>query len=105
MTNCLKWGVALPLVLLPSLWIARAHSTEPLARVNELTEFVYIHHVVADPVRPTYGMTYEFFRDGKQIQDFGLDSLHDGAWFTLAMLSADRAWPTPERGEKYLAAC
>jgi hypothetical protein len=62
--------------------------------MHELIDFVYDHHVVRDPARPVFGMTYEFYRDGKQVQQFGLDSMHDGLWLTVAMLTAHRAEPT-----------
>ena len=61
--------------------------------MRDLTDFVYAHHVVADASRPVYGMTYEFWRDGKQIQEFGLDTMHDGAWWASAMVTAHRADP------------
>jgi len=61
--------------------------------MRDLTDFVYAHHVVQDPNRPTFGMTYEFWRDGKQMQEFGLDTMHDGAWWAGAMASAHRADP------------
>ncbi len=61
--------------------------------MRDLTDFVYEHHVVTDPQRPVYGMTYEFWRGGKQIQAFGLDTMHDGAWWASAMVTAHRADP------------
>lgn len=64
-----------------------------IASMRELTDYVYAHHVVRDPRRPIYGMTYEFFKDGRQTQDFPLDSMHDGAWFANAMITAQRADP------------
>ena len=36
---------------------------------------------MTDPQRAVYGMTYEFWQGGKQIQAFSLDAMHDGAWF------------------------
>ena len=64
-----------------------------LAFMRELADFVYANHVVTDPQRKTFGMTYEFWKDGRQIQEFGLDSMHDGAWFMSAMITAHRADP------------
>ncbi|MFO8012406.1 MAG: hypothetical protein R6X20_03775 [Phycisphaerae bacterium] len=61
--------------------------------MHDLTDFVYEHHVVTDASRPVYGMTYEFWRDGKHIQEFGLDTMHDGAWWASAMVTAHRADP------------
>ncbi|MEO7317394.1 MAG: hypothetical protein ABIZ56_00235, partial [Chthoniobacteraceae bacterium] len=64
-----------------------------VAFMHELADFVYAKHVVTDPQRKTFGMTYEFWKDGRQIQEFGLDSMHDGAWFMSAMITAHRADP------------
>ena len=73
---------------------AKAWPREKLvAFMHELADFVYAHHVVADPARKTFGMTYEFWKDGRQMQEFGLDSMHDGAWFMSAMITAHRADP------------
>ena len=84
---------------------AKAWPREKLvAFMRELAEFVYKNHVVADPQRKTFGMTYEFWKDGRQIQEFGLDSMHDGAWFMSAMITAHRADPDGgwlERVQKY----
>jgi hypothetical protein len=60
---------------------------------DELATFVYDHHVVKDKTRKMYGYTYEFYRDGRQMQTKGLDSMHDGFWFLGGMLSAHRAFP------------
>ena len=64
-----------------------------VAFMRELAEVVQAHHVVTDPQRKTFGMVYEFWKDGKQMQEFGLDSMHDGAWLMSAMLAAHRADP------------
>ena len=72
--------------------------------MRELTDFVYENHVVRDESRKTYGMTYEFYKDGKWIQVFGLDSMHDGSWFMSAMATAHRIDPGGgylERVQKY----
>ena len=61
--------------------------------MRDLTDFVYAHHVVTDESRPVYGMTYEFWKGGRQIQEFGLDTMHDGAWWASAMVTAHRADP------------
>jgi len=61
--------------------------------MRDLTDFVYAHHVVTDAQRPVYGMTYEFWHGGRQIQEFGLDTMHDGAWWASAMVTAHRADP------------
>jgi hypothetical protein len=62
--------------------------------MHELIDYVYEHHIVRDESRAVYGMTYEFFRDGKQVQEFGLDSMYDGLWFVVGMMTAHRAEPT-----------
>ena len=73
---------------------AKAWPREKLtAFMRDIAEFVYAHHVVTDPQRKTFGMVYEFWKDGKQMQEFGLDSMHDGAWLMSAMISAHRADP------------
>lgn len=75
-----------------------------LTFMRELADYVYANHVVADPLRKTFGMTYEFAKDGRQIQEFGLDSMHDGAWLMSAMITAHRADPDGgwlERAQKF----
>lgn len=78
---------------------------ERLAKfMHDLADFVYEKHVVRDPARKTYGMTYEYLRDGKWTQEFGLDTMHDGSWFMSAMTTAHRADPAGgylERIQKY----
>ncbi len=59
----------------------------------DMADFVYEHHVVRQTDAYTFGMTYEFFRDGRKLQAFGLDTMHDGAWFASAMMTAHRADP------------
>ena len=75
-----------------------------LGFMHELADFVEKNHTVTDPSRKTYGMVYEFWKDGKKIQEFGLDSMHDGAWFMSALVTAHRADPLGdwlERAQKY----
>lgn len=64
-----------------------------VALLRDLADEVYDRFVVTDPDRRVYGMAYEFVRDGKHIQAFGLDSMHDGAWFTSALVTAHRIDP------------
>ena len=64
-----------------------------LAFAHELADFVFQNHVVTDPQHKTFGMTYEFWKDGTRIQEFGLDSMHDGSWFMSALVSMQRADP------------
>lgn len=63
--------------------------------MRELADYVYRHHVVVEPEAKTYGMTYEYYDPVKdqRIQGFGLDAMHDGAWFTAAMMTAERIDP------------
>jgi len=75
-----------------------------LGFMRELAEFVQKNHVVTDPTRKTYGMVYEFWKDGKKLQEFGLDSMHDGAWWMSALVTAQRADPKGdwlERAQKF----
>jgi hypothetical protein len=75
-----------------------------VAFMHDLADFVEIHHVVTDPAHKTYGMVYEFWKDGKKVQEFGLDSLHDGAWFMSSLVVAQRADPQGDwlaRAQKY----
>ena len=61
--------------------------------LRELSEEVFEQFVVQDPHRRVYGMAYELVRDGKHVQDFGLDSMHDGAWLMSALVTAHRIDP------------
>ncbi len=75
-----------------------------LGFMHELAEFVEKNHVVTDPSKKTYGMVYEFWKDGKKMQDFGLDTMHDGAWWMSALVTAQRADAKGEwlaRAQKY----
>ena len=77
-----------------------ADSAEPewprerlVALLRELSNKVFDRFVVQDTQRRVYGMTYEFVRDGQHVQDFGLDTMHDGAWFLSALVTAHRIDP------------
>jgi hypothetical protein len=75
-----------------------------LGFMRELADFVEKNHVVSDPSRKTYGMVYEFWKDGKKMQEFGLDSMHDGAWFMSSLVVAQRADPKGDwllRAQRY----
>ena len=75
-----------------------------LGFMRELADFVQKNHVVTDPTRKTYGMVYEFWKDGKKMQEFGLDAMHDGAWWMSALVTAQRADPKGDwlaRAQKY----
>ncbi len=62
----------------------------------ELIEFVYQHHIVTDQTRAVYGMGYEFWQNGRQMQTFTLDAMHDTSWFMSALVTAHRL--EPKRG-------
>ena len=75
-----------------------------LGFMREMADFVQKNHVVTDPARKTYGMVYEFWKDGKKMQEFGLDAMHDGAWWMSALITAQRADPKGDwlaRAQKY----
>jgi hypothetical protein len=61
--------------------------------LRDLSDEAFELFVVQDPHRRVYGMAYEFVREGKRVQDFGLDSMHDGAWLMSALITAQRADP------------
>ncbi len=67
---------------------------ERLVRLlRELADEAFDLFVVTDEHRRVYGMAYEFVRDGRHVQDFGLDSMHDGAWLLSALVTAHRIDP------------
>lgn len=71
---------------------------------NVLADCVYDKHTVKSPVFMTYGMIYEFYKDGRRTREFGLDSMHDGLWFVNGMIAAHRIRPEAnylERPLKY----
>jgi hypothetical protein len=65
--------------------------------VRKLHDYVREHHLKADPKAPQKGMVYEYFdttRAGKHdqwVQGEALDTMHDGAWYAMAMAHAYRA--------------
>ena len=70
---------------------------ETRAFIRRLATFVAENHMKRDHGSPQCGMTYEYFRPSRKgqydqyIQGEGLDTMHDGAWFAVAMVSAYRA--------------
>lgn len=64
-----------------------------VALMRELADEAYKLFVVQDENRRVYGMAYEFVQDGQQIQDFGLDAMHDGSWLMSALVTANRIDP------------
>ena len=63
--------------------------------LRALADEAFDNLVIQDPARRVFGMAYEFKQmpDGPLIQDFGLDSMHDGAWLMSAMVTAHRIDP------------
>lgn len=61
--------------------------------MRDLAAEVCARHVVNDPRRAVFGMTYECWRDGRQCQVLGGQSMQDGAWLTEALCCAQRADP------------
>jgi hypothetical protein len=72
-------------------------AAEAEAFVKRLHAYVRDHHLKADPKSPQRGMVYEYVdttRLGKPdrwVQGEALDTMHDGAWYALAMAHAFRA--------------
>ena len=84
-----------------------AHQKPPMtadetrAFIKRLATFVFDNHLKKTEGSPQRGMTYEYFhvaRKGRHdqfIQGEGLDTMHDGAWFAVAMVNASRATGDP----------
>ena len=87
--------IALAVGFLASLPGQEANPADLRQLIRDLADEAYEHLVVTDPGRRVYGMAYEFkaMPGGPQIQDFGLDSMHDGAWLMSALVTAHRIDP------------
>lgn len=84
-------------------WAAAAAKKPPMtaeetrAFMRKLTQFVLDHHLKRDDASPQRGLIYEYFRPalagktGQWMQGEALDTMHDGAWFAIAMANAFRA--------------
>jgi hypothetical protein len=93
--GALAMNVAAPFQGMASVPAEGEWSNKRLSRfMADMTDFIYEHHVVRQTDAYTFGMTYEFYDDGKKYQAFGLDTMHDGVWFASAMMTAHRADPT-----------
>lgn len=74
---------------------------ETKAFMKQLAQYVFEHHMKKAEGSPQRGMTYEYFhvtRAGQPdqfIQGEALDTMHDGAWFAVAMVNAARATGDP----------
>lgn len=70
--------------------------------MKRLTQFVEKYHLKKDKSSQQYGMVYEYVNTekigelGQWIQGEGLDTMHDGAWFSASLCQAYRA-----TGDKY----
>lgn len=70
---------------------------ETRAFIKRLARFVVDHHLKKGENSPQRGMIYEYFHVARKgghdqfIQGEGLDTMHDGAWFAVAMANAYRA--------------
>ncbi len=86
----------------PSRWASAWKDSKPLtpeqtrAFIRRLADYVIANHMKKDD-SPQRGMTYEYFevaRKGKEdqfVQGEALDTMHDGAWFAVALAAAYRA--------------
>jgi hypothetical protein len=72
-------------------------AAEAEAFVAKLHDYARANHLKADPNSAQKGMLYEYFdttRKGKfdqWVQGEALDTMHDGAWYAMAMAHAHRA--------------
>jgi hypothetical protein len=70
---------------------------ESKAFMRRLTQYVLDHHLRKDEASAQRGIIYEYFWVKKKgtpqqwIQGEALDTMHDGAWFAIAMANAYRA--------------
>lgn len=86
---------------------AEAHRKAPMtadqtrAFIMRLARFVVDHHLKRAEHSPQRGMIYEYFHVARRgqydqfIQGEALDTMHDGAWFAVAMVNAFRATGDP----------
>lgn len=76
---------------------AEASAAEAKAFLRQLAEYVRDHHLKRDAGSPQRGMVYEYYdvthagRDDAWIEGEALDTMHDGAWFAVALIHAHRA--------------
>src|SRR5437773_2388853 len=69
--------------------------------MKRLARYVEENHLKKDPRSDQKGMTYEYFdvkRKGQTdqwVQGEALDTMHDGAWFGIALVEASRATGDP----------
>src|SRR4051794_38664044 len=76
-------------------------AAETRAFIKRLTDYVMENHLKRAEASPQRGMIYEYFRPklkrqpGAWVQGEALDTMHDGAWFAIAMVNASRATGDP----------
>jgi hypothetical protein len=70
---------------------------EVRAFMKRLVAFVSDHHLKRDPKSEQRGMVYEYYEVATKtwVQGEALDTMHDGAWFGAALVSAFRATADP----------
>ena len=72
-------------------------AAETRAFMKSLAQFAVTHHLKTNAASAQCGMMYEYWdhtragKLGEFIQGEGLDTMHDGAWFAVAMVNAYRA--------------
>jgi hypothetical protein len=84
-------------------WATAARDRPPItvdqakAFMKRLAQFAVEHHMKRDARSPQRGMMYEYWEPKKAaqydqfVQGEALDTMHDGAWFGVAMVEAYRA--------------
>ena len=101
----MKTTFQLGLVLLTQMLFAAepawttAHQQKPMtvaetkAFMKTLAQYVFDHHLKQDAKSAQRGMIYEYYdvKSKQWVQGEGLDTMHDGAWFAVAMVNAYRA--------------
>lgn len=74
---------------------------ETRAFMKTLAKFVFDNHLKQSADSPQRGMIYEYFHVARKgefdqfVQGEALDTMHDGAWFAVAMVNAHRATGDP----------
>jgi hypothetical protein len=88
-------------------WVGKAAARAPMtveetkAFMKRLAQYVLEHHLKRDEKSAQRGMIYEYYAPGKQgtprqwLEGEGLDTMHDGSWFAVAMVNAFRATGDP----------
>ena len=76
-------------------------ASQTKAFMKQLAQYVFDHHMKKTADSPQRGIIYEYFhvanagKPDQFIQGEALDSMHDGAWFGVAMVNAYRATKDP----------